>query len=272
MTAIETNEGAVALHLAGALCAVEPIEGARRGADDVGVVGVDDTLDAFAHEVAHDLRAPVRTARLLADRLVADVADDLSERGSDLAARLDTALAQMDHMILSMLDYASGTQGTTPIPTDVGDAVHTAASLVEADALVAGGRITTSGSAVVTATPTLLVRVIQNLLTNALKYARPDAAPTIAVTTTAFDGEAHIVVEDNGLGIPACDRERVFQLLERLEPERASGSGFGLPICRRIIRGFGGDITIAASDTPGTRVHVRLPLALHPEHDCLGVA
>ena len=104
-----------------------------------------------------------------------------------------------------------------------------------------------------------LFQLVANLLDNALKYA----AQGTRVRLQLFDdGEAvHLVVSDHGAGIPAADRERVFDRFVRLEEHRGSaGSGLGLSLVRAITHRHGGIITLE-DNNPGLRVRVRLPHA-----------
>lgn len=223
-------------------------------------------LDEFAHVVAHDLRAPVRTARLLADRLLAktDTDDPLV---ADLGDRLDDALARVDGMILSMLDYSALRHARPSIAcVDLCTAVGEAFQAVEGDVVGAGAEFESTiepGTSAAT-NADLLQRVLINVLTNSIKYRRRDTPLRISVSAKR-SGDAMVVsVSDNGQGIPPPHRERVFELLERLDTAQ-SGLGFGLAICRRALDRCGGGIWIEAKEPPGTTVQIELPLRLPPE-------
>ena len=74
------------------------------------------------------------------------------------------------------------------------------------------------------------------------------------------NGVVRVTATDNGIGIPASERENVMRPLARLNPE-AEGSGFGLAICRRVLRSFDGNIWIEAGDEFGTTVSFELKVA-----------
>jgi len=221
----------------------------------------DADLDDFAHVVAHDLRAPVRTARLLADRLLANV-ETHTDLSRDLGSRLDGALHQVDSMILSMLDY-SALRGETPAvgPLDLLPIVRDATEATQADLESADGTLVldVDPDLVVLGHADLLHRVVLNLLTNSIKYRRPDVPLVIRLSTEQVGGKTRLHVDDNGIGIPAEAAERVFEILERLDTDTTQGLGFGLAICRRVIQSLNGTIWIVHSDDPGTRVVVELP-------------
>ncbi|KDN87126.1 ATP-binding protein [Kitasatospora cheerisanensis] len=104
-------------------------------------------------------------------------------------------------------------------------------------------------------------RLVRNLLDNAARYAHG----RVAVTLTAADGWARLTVEDDGPGIPAADRERVFERFVRLDTARdraAGGAGLGLALVRTIAHSLGGTATAEPPGRlPGARLVVRLPLA-----------
>jgi PAS domain S-box-containing protein len=105
----------------------------------------------------------------------------------------------------------------------------------------------------------LITHVITNLLGNALKYSTLDTEVTVRARR---DGEAVVIaVEDRGIGIPAADQRRLFQVFQRASNVGAiSGSGLGLAIVKRCIDLHGGAIALESEVGRGTRVTVRLPL------------
>ncbi|HEX9343206.1 MAG TPA: ATP-binding protein, partial [Actinomycetota bacterium] len=106
-------------------------------------------------------------------------------------------------------------------------------------------------------------QVLTNLLDNAVKYS-PDGAP-IRIEARRDAGQAVLAVEDAGPGVPAADRERIFERFARLEQgeaHRAGGVGLGLWIARQLARNLGGDLLLAPPSRPdgGARFELRLPL------------
>ena len=93
-----------------------------------------------------------------------------------------------------------------------------------------------------------------------MKFARREVAPEIAVTARRHGKMLHITVADNGIGIPAAFRQRVFDAFVRLDPSHTKGSGIGLTIVKRIVEVCGGQVWIGGSDKAGTAVTFSLPL------------
>jgi signal transduction histidine kinase len=109
----------------------------------------------------------------------------------------------------------------------------------------------------VVADPDALVRVVRNLVDNALRHA----ARTVAVTVTPA---VELLVDDDGPGIPEPERERVFDRFHRLDSPRtrdAGGTGLGLAIVRELVASAGGAVAVEQSPAGGARLRVSLPAA-----------
>ncbi|MEV6730148.1 ATP-binding protein [Streptomyces sp. NPDC051364] len=115
--------------------------------------------------------------------------------------------------------------------------------------------------------PARLERALANLVDNALRHARTQVVVRAAAESTEYPGGAGwtvLEVEDDGPGIPAADRDRVFERFVRLDADRGragGGTGLGLPIVREIARAHGGEAHALPprSGGPGIRLVLRLP-------------
>ncbi len=106
-------------------------------------------------------------------------------------------------------------------------------------------------------------QVLGNLLENALKYAAPGASVELALRPTQVEGRPmiEVAVSDDGPGIPAEERERVFQAYVRGQGSCPNGLGLGLALCKRIVEGHGGSITLGERLGGGCRFAFTLPAA-----------
>jgi len=111
--------------------------------------------------------------------------------------------------------------------------------------------------------PMRIEQVMTNLLDNALKYAAPEVSVEISARPVEGDGRAmlEVVVADDGPGIPPDERERVFQAYVRGRRSCASGLGLGLALCKRIVEGHGGRISLGERPGGGCRFAFTLPRA-----------
>jgi signal transduction histidine kinase len=113
--------------------------------------------------------------------------------------------------------------------------------------------------------PALLSQLLQNLVTNAVKFRRRDVEPVVRISGGRDDGGVTIVVADNGIGVPPERRTDVFGVFTRLNHDEASpGSGIGLATCAKVVHHHGGRISVEDGIDGGAAVHVWLPEAPPP--------
>jgi signal transduction histidine kinase len=113
----------------------------------------------------------------------------------------------------------------------------------------------------------LLRRVLNNLLTNALKFT-PEGGQ-IHVAAAALGDYLLISVADNGPGVPPADRERIFEKFTQVRGTERRGAGLGLTFCKMAIEAHGGTITVADSDSGGALFEIVLPQRQAPEANAL---
>ena len=198
--------------------------------------------------VSHDLRTPL-TRMKLALAMFGDNRD---------AQDLKADVADMERMIDGYLEFARGAAAEPAEPTDVRALLED----VVADARRNGAQITFEndggGPLTVSLRPHGLRRCIANLLANSQRYGNHTAI-SVAKQANALE----IIVDDDGPGIPAEEREAVFRPFYRLEQSRNPGTGgvgLGLAIVRDTIRAQGGDVILQDAPAGGLRAVVRLPI------------
>ncbi|HEY4369503.1 MAG TPA: sensor histidine kinase KdpD [Steroidobacteraceae bacterium] len=222
---------------------------------------------ALLASVSHDLRTPLVsiTGALTALRDLSGKIPD-ADRSQLLGAATKEA-ERLDRLIQNLLDMtrlSHGALGLRLTAVDVRDAVSESVSRL-ADLLTAH-EIETRLPAdlpAVRADRTLLGQVVVNLLENAVKYA-PAGTP-IRIEAHTVQGSVHIKVIDQGPGIPAAERDRVFDLFQRAEQRDSgvAGAGLGLSICKGFVEAMAG--TIRAKEGPdgkGTTIEIALPASL----------
>lgn len=251
-TRSDTEIGRVATALDDML---DDVVGAERAALDA-----EQRLRAFLSDAAHELRTPVAGIRAAADTLVrADL--DGPER-EVLAAHVAREAARASRLVDDLLTMARVDRGLELSRTDLDlralvEAEVGRAPLVHPSLVL---RTQTPDAAVpVHADPDRLAQVLSNLIENAARATGGTGTVTVAV---AVRGAIAVVsVTDDGPGVPAADRERIFERLVRLDAARAAsgGVGLGLPIARGIARAHGGDVRCVDGGV-GARFEVTLPL------------
>jgi signal transduction histidine kinase len=107
--------------------------------------------------------------------------------------------------------------------------------------------------------------VFQNLISNAIKYRRPDVPPRIRIRAELHDGRATFYVTDNGIGFDADCSDKIFKLFTRLHGNKYEGTGLGLAICKRIVERYGGSIGVKSEPGVGSTFFFTLPAAAEGE-------
>ena len=209
-------------------------------------------LHAFAHTVAHDLRAPLRNIQGFASALLEDETPRLSPTGRLFLERIDGGVGRLDRLISDLLDYSKLTRGELPQgPVGLERAVQFALADLEAQIRGSGARIEVAAPLpAVLGNEALLVQVFNNLIGNALKFVAPGVVPQVSIRAHASEDRIRVEIADNGIGIAAADRDRVFSVFERLHgQEPYPGTGIGLAIVRKAAEWMGGSVYMA--DAPG---------------------
>jgi PAS domain S-box-containing protein len=218
-------------------------------------------LERFAYAASHDLQEPLLTMKLAASAVMASAGERLDDEERALLAQLDKEAARLSAQIRGLMDSARvalGSLQAEPVPLET--AVDDALAALSAAADAADARIEVCRPLPTAAVPRPVVSlVMQNLIANAMKYRRPGVPPRIVIAGTSVDGQVEVSVSDNGVGLAAADRERIFRVFARAQAG-VPGTGMGLAIVRRMLERHGGTIA-AESPGPGrgSRFIVRLP-------------
>lgn len=218
-------------------------------------------LEEIAYAASHDLQEPLRAVAGYCQLLLLDYATDLPAEARDYLEKAVLGAQRMSAMIKGILQFARATNSAEPLqPIDVNlcylDALASLEAVIdETHATVMRGELPT-----VVSDRVLLTQLLQNLIGNALKYR--SERPVVVMVNARRNGDEWLFsVADNGLGIPADSRERVFSMFKRMHTGRPiPGTGIGLPLCRQIVEHHGGRIWIESKEEEGTTVHFTLPV------------
>jgi two-component system, OmpR family, sensor histidine kinase TctE len=218
----------------------------------------------FIANAAHQLRTPVTL--LSAQATYALRATSTSEKDEALQA-IGASLQQMTRLANQLLTLSQVEPGGRPFTIEAVDIVATTRRALESLVGIALERDMDLGfdpqvpTATVWGDPTMLQELVVNLVDNALRYTPARGVVTVGIRRVGADWQ--LTVRDNGPGIPAEERERVFERFYRVLGSSAEGSGLGLAIAKEIVEGSGGSISLAAAlpDGGGLLVQVNLPAA-----------
>lgn len=221
-------------------------------------------LEQFAYVASHDLRQPLRMISsylALVDRSLGDSLDPSVKEFMGFA--VDGA-QRMDRLIVDLLEYSRIGRMNRPMRAlDLSGVVAEALGNLTVPIRDSGAEVTVAPDLpTVRGDHSEIMRLFQNLIGNAVKYAAPGRPPRIAITWQAapHDEGWIIRVSDNGAGIDAKDFERIFGVFQRLVTRsEVEGTGIGLAVCRKITEHHGGRIWVDSTPGEGTTFSVLLP-------------
>ena len=225
-------------------------------------------LEQFSYSISHDMRQPLRMISSYLQLLKKGLGDTLdAEKREYFNFAIDGA-QRLDAMLRGLLEYSRiGRNGEPPVWIEsravLAEALLFLRPLV-ADAL-ADVRIEGVWPRVL-ASPDELLRLLQNLISNALKFRVEGRPPVVTLTGEMIAGNWRLCVADNGLGMPPDQIDRLFQVFQRLQSRIAyEGTGIGLALCRKIAEHHGGRIRAeSAGEDLGSRFIVELPVPREP--------
>jgi two-component system OmpR family sensor kinase len=214
----------------------------------------------FLADASHELRTPIAALQATAETLLREQ-PDRPER-DELEARVAGDAARLGRLVADLLDLArlEANEQLAREPVDVGEVA--ARAVAEAAGHRPGAAVDVDADddddAIVLGDADALSRALRNLVDNAIAAAGESGHVWVLVERDGANVLAS--VEDDGPGVAATERERIFEGFVRLEPVRGPGAGLGLPIARRVAREHGGDLTYADGGG-GARFVLRLPAA-----------
>ena len=219
-------------------------------------------LEAFSFTVSHDLLAPLRHLQGFADALLEDFGADLPPEGREYATRIIAASQRMDLLIRDLLEYSRLSRAELDLrPVSLEAVVRDVIRTLEHDIRARAAVVDVENPLpTVLAHRGILIQVVQNLLTNALKFTAHQVPPHVRVCHERNGPSVRLWVEDKGIGISAEHQARIFRVFERLHGgETYPGTGIGLAIVRRAVERMGGQVGLESELGAGSRFWIELP-------------
>jgi signal transduction histidine kinase len=212
-------------------------------------------LRQFAYAASHDLKEPMRTIASYTQLLEQRYSDKLDQDGQEFLHYVLDAVRRMDMLLSDLLTYSQhlGSRPSAFQSVDV-EAVL-AGVLMNLHALIEETQATVTHDPLPTAVTSdfaQLSQVFQNLVSNALKYRKPDQPVKVHISAEEGKDEWVFSVRDNGLGIDPEYKDQIFGIFKRLHGREYPGTGMGLAICKKIVERHGGQIWVESEPGAGS--------------------
>ncbi|KQT90841.1 hypothetical protein ASG49_14000 [Marmoricola sp. Leaf446] len=221
-----------------------------------------DALAAFSGVVAHDLKRPLTVINGWSEALAEEFRDGAvaPEDGLRMLDRVSGAALQMGRFIDDLLSYTVVRDAPVQqVDVDLSRAADEAATAFRERENRPQVYVQTGLHAL--ADPVMVRQILDNLIGNATKYVAPGVRPRVQVRGREDVDWTVLTVTDNGIGIPAEQREQVFETFHRAHGDAYRGTGLGLAIVRRAVERCGGTVSVRENPGGGSVFEVRLPAA-----------
>jgi len=218
-------------------------------------------LEQFAYVASHDLQEPLRMVSSYTQLLMRRYGDKLDGDAREFTAFIVDGATRMKQLIEDLLAYSRvGTRDKNFKPVEAGSSLKRALTNLRAAIQDSGATVTQDGLPTIPCDEVQLAQLFQNLIGNALKFRKPDAAPAVHVGAADRGAEWEFTVRDNGIGIEPQYFERIFMVFQRLHDKgEYPGTGIGLAIVKKVVERHGGRIWVQSQLGAGTTFHFTMP-------------
>jgi len=217
-------------------------------------------LQQFAYTASHDLQEPIMVVAGFVNLLAKRYKGKLDEKADEFIEHAVDGTKRMQVLINDLLDYSRvGSTGKSFTPTDCLSALDKAVFNLQIAIKKSGAVITHDDLPTVMADPSQLIRLFQNLISNAMKF-RGKEAPRIHISAKQKEDEWIFSFKDNGIGIDPKFSDQIFVMFQRLHTKKEyPGTGIGLATCKKIIERHGGRIWVESEPGKGSTFFFSIP-------------
>ncbi|MFD2907639.1 ATP-binding protein [Flavobacterium ardleyense] len=232
-------------------------------------------IESFSYISSHDLQEPLRKIQTFSGRIFVEEYDNLSAMGKYYVERTKLSALHMQTLINDLLAYSrTKTTERKFVNSDLNKIVQEALNMLEEEILEKNAIIEVSELFEANVIPFQFRQLMQNLISNSLKYAVAEVKPHIIIKGdfVKYDeanfkdsilkcDHYHISVSDNGIGFDPDFKEKIFEMFQRLHNKNEyNGTGIGLTIARKIVDNHNGIITANSKKNKGAQFDIYIPI------------
>ena len=221
-------------------------------------------LQSFAYITSHDLQEPLRTIASFTQLLERRYKGKFDKDADEFMDFIVDATTRMRKMIQDLLEYSRvTTQGKEFKEVNSKDILEQVLSSLKIIIDENKAEITYDSLPIIFADEAQIGRVFQNLISNAIKYKKPDTPPKIHISSVQDNENKEYIfsISDNGIGIEEQYFDRIFNIFQRLHTrEEHEGTGIGLSVVKRIVERHGGRIWLESEQGKGSTFYFTIPI------------
>lgn len=218
-------------------------------------------LERFAYIASHDLQEPLRMVSNFTLLLEDEYGGVMDETAQQYMRFTIDAAQRMQDLVNDLLEYSRiGNEDAGFSMVNTTSHVDMALTNLQEIIKESGAVITVGDMPVIYASPLRFLRLMQNLIGNAIKYRKPDMTPNVIISAKEQENDWLFSVQDNGIGMKEEYLEQIFIIFKRLHNKQDyKGTGIGLSVCRRIVENFGGKIWAVSKPEQGSTFYFTIP-------------
>jgi PAS domain S-box-containing protein len=231
-------------------------------------------LQSFTYISSHDLQEPLRKIQTFASQIMERESENLSDVGKDKFQRMQNAAKRMQTLINDLLSYSrTNTQERIFEKTDISEIINEVKEDLKEELELKNAIVENTESCEINIIPFQFRQLIYNLVSNSLKFSKPDIQPVIKIKSkihrvkssednlTNEGSYCHISISDNGIGFDQQYNTKIFEVFQRLHgKEKYNGTGIGLAIVKKIVENHNGYITAKGEKDKGATFDIYIPL------------
>jgi light-regulated signal transduction histidine kinase (bacteriophytochrome) len=221
-------------------------------------------LEQFAYVTSHDLKAPLRNIASFVQLLNKKYQDNFDEEAREYMMYILGGVRRLNNLIKDLLQYSRVNRMDAFVEhIDLHDVTEVVKHNLTEEIERQKAQVNIHRLPILRANYTQMVQLMQNIVSNAIKFNREGVSPIVDIEGSETPREVTFSVKDNGIGIDPKHSEKIFSIFQRLHsPDEYEGTGIGLSICKRIVERHKGKIWFESVPGEGATFYVKIPKKL----------
>ena len=210
-------------------------------------------MEQFTYIASHDLQEPLRTLKGISEMLLDNYQSGLDQTATSGLTFISQSVDRMSNLVKALLDYSLIGSKSTPEVVDTAEIIHTVKLDLKEIIKMSGAIINVSESVKLKVYKTEFRLLLQNLISNAIKFQNLGNTPVIEISIESDSSQYRFAIKDNGIGMEEENKREIFSIFRKNHNQKEyDGTGIGLAHCEKIVHLHGGQIWYESQKDQGT--------------------